>query len=100
MKLKFARQALADLNRLNKFVSTTAPNSLELAAERLLWGFNSIKKYPNIGYQLTRLKNDFRELLVPFGKGNYVIRYRIHKTSTVVLHIWHSRENRKKSQTE
>lgn len=91
--LRFSRSALTDLNRIYGFMNDTAPETLDAAAERLRWGFSSVKKYPTIGYLMDRLK-DFRELLVPFGKGNYIIRYRVTKRSVVVLHIWHNREKR------
>jgi plasmid stabilization system protein ParE len=35
-----------------------------------------------------------RELFVPFGAGAYVLRYRIHADTIVVLRVWHSREER------
>ncbi len=35
-----------------------------------------------------------RELFVPFGAGAYVLRYRIHDDTIVVILAWHSREER------
>jgi hypothetical protein len=33
-----------------------------------------------------------RELVVPFGAGAYVLRYRIQDETVVITRVWHSRE--------
>ena len=35
---------------------------------------------------------DRRELLVLFGAGAYVLRYRVHRDAVVIIRVWHSRE--------
>jgi len=35
-----------------------------------------------------------RELFIPFGASAYVLRYRIHDDTLVVIRVWHSREER------
>jgi plasmid stabilization system protein ParE len=35
-----------------------------------------------------------RELFVPFGASAYVLRYRIHHNTVVIIRVWHSREER------
>ncbi|OGQ07455.1 MAG: hypothetical protein A3G32_00805 [Deltaproteobacteria bacterium RIFCSPLOWO2_12_FULL_40_28] len=94
MQLFFASSALEDLNRIYAFVKVTYPKAVKLAAKRLYYGFNSLKKYPELGYPLFHLGKNFREFLVPFGKGNYIIRYRVLKKKLFVLHLWHNKENR------
>ena len=39
---------------------------------------------------------DVRELIVPFGQSNYVLRYayRAQTEEVIVLRIWHGREER------
>ena len=32
---------------------------------------------------------------IPFGIGAYVLRYRIHDETVVVIRVWHSREVRR-----
>jgi len=36
----------------------------------------------------------FREILIPFGAGNYVLRYREDNFTIVVIRVWHSKEER------
>jgi plasmid stabilization system protein ParE len=33
-------------------------------------------------------------VVAPFGRGAYVLRYRIDDDAVVVLRVWHSREER------
>jgi plasmid stabilization system protein ParE len=35
-----------------------------------------------------------RELIVPFGSGAYVVRYRVDRNDVVVARIYHGREDR------
>jgi plasmid stabilization system protein ParE len=41
-------------------------------------------------------KAGYRELVAPFGRGAYVIRYRIDygRDTVVIARIWHGREQR------
>lgn len=93
MKITFAPQALNDLKRLYQFIEDQNPRALKRAAVQLKSAFHILQKHPQAGYQLDHL-HPFRELLVPFGNGNYVIRYRIEKQTIHIVHLWHSREDR------
>jgi plasmid stabilization system protein ParE len=35
-----------------------------------------------------------RELVLPFGAGAYVLRYRIEGETIVMIRVWHGREQR------
>jgi len=37
---------------------------------------------------------DLRELIVPFGRGAYVVQYRVEADRVVVARIFHGREDR------
>ena len=93
MKLVFSPVAIEDLQRLYIFISERNPSSLKKAAKRLRQAFEILKEHPLIGYELDHLTG-IRELLIPFGKGNYVIRYRAEKKRVSIAHLWHSREDR------
>lgn len=93
MKLIFSRNALEDLERLYSFMSQINPSGLDKSAKRLNQSFDMLQEHPLAGYGLDQLPKT-RELLIPFGKGNYIIRYRIKNKQIHIAHIWHSRENR------
>ncbi|MDO9474042.1 MAG: type II toxin-antitoxin system RelE/ParE family toxin [Caulobacter sp.] len=37
---------------------------------------------------------DVRELIIPFGAGGYIIRYRVRDQTVVIARIFHSLEDR------
>jgi plasmid stabilization system protein ParE len=55
---------------------------------------HSLRDLPERGRPAIR--PEYRELIVPFGRGAYVVRYRIHleRDTVVVVRIWHGREQR------
>jgi plasmid stabilization system protein ParE len=55
---------------------------------------SSLGDLPERGRPATR--PGYRELVVPFGRGAYLIRYRIdfQRQTVVIVRIWHGREQR------
>lgn len=93
MKLVIAPTAYQDFQRIYSFIQKENPTVLGRAANHLEKAMSTLLKYPMAGYLLEELPL-FRELIVPFGKGNYVIRYRVEKETLFIVHLWHSREER------
>lgn len=93
MHLIFSPSAYQDLSRIYAFLAKTDPGAVAKAGVRLKQAFLSLSKYPLAGYPLGDLPR-FRELIWPFGKGHYVIRYRLEKDAVNIVHLWHSREDR------
>ncbi len=93
MTLIWLPEAKNDLDRLYTFLLDINPASAAKAMQAVLDGSNDLQTHPRTG----RPMNDGtsrRELFIPFGAGNYVLRYRIFDDKTVILRVWHSRENR------
>jgi plasmid stabilization system protein ParE len=55
---------------------------------------HSLAELPERGRPAAR--EGFRELIVPFGSGAYVIRYRVdrERNAVVIARVWHGRERR------
>ncbi|MBF0104444.1 MAG: type II toxin-antitoxin system RelE/ParE family toxin [Deltaproteobacteria bacterium] len=89
--LIFSPTSLADLQRINQFYLAIDPKVRRLALARLFEALKLVERFPNIG----RLQNrsGIREFVVPFGKGNFIIRYLPRKTKIHLAHIWHSMED-------
>lgn len=92
-KILFAPVARQDLERLFHFIQDANPAALGHAADRLKKAFELLQQHPQAGYLLDHLP-PFREILIPFGKGSYIIRYRLDKKTINVVHFWHSQEKR------
>jgi addiction module RelE/StbE family toxin len=93
VKLRFLPQAYADVERLHDFLSPKNSDAADRVADLLFESARSLKDTPRKGRPL---QSGFRELIVPFGKGAYVLRYRVDeaKGAILIVRIWHSREQR------
>jgi len=85
--------AVKDVMRLRKFIQDKNPSAAQRAASKIKEGVLILMSNPESGRPVDGL-NSFREILIPFGAGNYVLRYREDNLTIVVVRVWHSRENR------
>ena len=94
MKLIVSRAAAADLERLCSFLAKGDPAAACRAAATLESAIQSLDTLPERG-RPSKVPNA-RELIVPFGRSGYVVRYRysVERHEVVVLRVWHGRESR------
>lgn len=94
MKLVVAQAAVADLARLHAFLADKNPAAAEKAVATLAAAIQSLDLFPERGRPSAT--PNVRELIVPFGQSNYVLRYAYSASmdELVVIRIWHSREAR------
>ena len=84
-------EARDDVKRLFDFLVEVDPNAAQRAIIAIQSGTERLDEY----HQLCRAMNDDthrREFFIPFGAGAYVIRYRVHRDTVVILRVWHCRE--------
>lgn len=95
MKVVVAPEALADLERLRKFLVEKNPRAAARAVETLTQAIDSLTQFPERGRLAALPKH--RELVVPFGRSAYVVRYAFRRDDELVLvtRVWHGRERRK-----
>lgn len=93
MNLVWLPQAQADIQRLYDFLLERDPRAAERAIRAIQLGAQRLLEFPRIGRRMDDAA-ERRELSVPFGAGAYVLRYRIHEDTIVVIRVWHSREER------
>lgn len=93
MKLVWLPETVDDIERLFDFLVARNPLAARRAAETILGGAESLVEYPESGAPLQD-GSGRRELYLPFGAGAYVLRYRIHLETAVIIRVWHSRESR------
>jgi plasmid stabilization system protein ParE len=94
MKLIVSPSATADLARLHAFLADKNPGAADRVAAALIAAVQSLDILPERG-RASGTQN-VRELIVPFGRAGYVLRYayREQVDEVIVLRIWHSREMR------
>ena len=94
MTVRWLAPALDDIRRLYEFLLENDPRAAGRAARAIRVGASRLVDAPEIGRPLAD-GTDRRELLIPFSAGAYVLRYRIHDETVVVIRVWHSREVRR-----
>ncbi len=93
MRLVWLPAAQDDVRRLYDFLIEKDPRAAERAARAVRLGADRLDRNPRAGRRMDD-DTERRELFVPFGIGAYVIRYRIHDDTLIVIRVWHSREQR------
>ena len=92
LKLVWSPAARRDLIRLREFIEPHDPAAAGRAAAILRKAANLLQEQPGIGRRIEGRED--RELSVPFGQRGYLLRYRLHEDTIVILRIWHGLEDR------
>ena len=91
-RLRWTPQALRDVVRLHDFLFSKSRDAARRAIRAIRQGVKLLGKHPEIGRPIEDLPEEFREWVVEFGSGAYVILYRYSGTEVVILAIRHGRE--------
>ncbi|WP_159995945.1 type II toxin-antitoxin system RelE/ParE family toxin [Roseomonas sp. 18066] len=91
-------EAVDDLQRLLRFLQEKNPEAARRAARAIGAGATRLAGQGELGRPMGD-GTGRRELVVPFGAGAYVLRYRLDEGSdqplrVVVIRLWHGREAR------
>lgn len=85
--------ATKDIARLRSFIKSENPRAAQRAAKRIIEGVNILQENPEAGLPVEYLTN-YRDLMLAFGAGEYIIRYRKESAKRIVIvRIRHSRED-------
>ena len=84
--------ATRDVDRLRNFIKSENPRAAQRAAKRIVEVVNILQENPEAGVPVENLI-DYRDLMLTFGAGEYIIRYRQETASRVVIvRVRHSKE--------
>ena len=83
--------AARDIDRLRDFLKSKNPLAAQRAAKHIIEGVNILTDNPAAGVSVEELV-DYRELILPFGSGEYIVRYRLEGEQVVIVRVRHSRE--------
>ena len=90
--LKWTPQALADVQRLYRFLADKNPEAAKRAVQTIRAGVKILTRQPRIGHPAHDMDPEFREWLIPFGQSGYLVLYRIDAGTVVLLAVRHGRE--------
>lgn len=93
MKLIVSYAATADIERLRLFLRDKNPTAARRVVVALDNAVRSLTLFPERGRPSGIA--DARDLVVPFGRSAYILRYRYspQRDEIVILRIWHGRES-------
>jgi plasmid stabilization system protein ParE len=86
-------EALQDVMRLYELVAERSPEAARRAAARIAYVARQLEQHPELGQPMD--DGARRQVLLHFGAGAHVIRYRFdNEANVVIVRVWHSREQR------
>ncbi|MGO8706525.1 MAG: type II toxin-antitoxin system RelE/ParE family toxin [Terracidiphilus sp.] len=91
-RLKWSQAALLDVGRLHDFLAPKSPEAAQRAVSAVRQGVRALGKHPTIGRPIEEMAPEFREWLIEFGHGAYVVLYHFDGKESVILAVRHGRE--------
>jgi plasmid stabilization system protein ParE len=90
--LRWSQSALRDVGRLHSFLFSKNRDAARRAIRAIREGVKLLRDNPQIGRPVEELPPEFREWIIEFGQGAYVVLYRYNRNEVVLLAIRHGRE--------
>ena len=91
-RLVWSAPALRDLQRLYRFLAEKNTDAATRAVATIRQGVRTIARQPGIGRPAQDMEPDYREWPIEFGESGYVVLYRYHQQTAVILAVRHQRE--------
>ena len=89
-RLKWSQNALRDITRLYDFLSPKNRDAAKRAIKAIR--VKILGRNPELGRPIEEMPTEFREWIIEFGQGAYVVLYRFDGKEIVLLAIRHGRE--------
>ena len=94
--LTFSPTALRDLDRVRAFLRNKNRAAARRALQKILTSLKNLEDNPAMGRQVEDRSDEYRELVIPFGRDGYIAAYRYNTEVLMVLGVWHQREDRER----
>lgn len=91
-RLRWSQNALHDVARLYDFLHPKSRDAATRAIKAFREGVKALASHPEIGRPIEDLPAEFREWVIEFGHGAYIVLYRFDGREVVLLAIRHGRE--------
>jgi plasmid stabilization system protein ParE len=91
-QLKWSANSLKDVQRLHDFLAEKSPDAARRAVTSIREGVRALERFPQMGRPVDDLAAEFREWVIEFGQGAYVVLYHVDASEVVLLAIRHGRE--------
>lgn len=84
--------ALADVQRLYRFLALENPDAARRAVKTIRSGVNILAHQPHVGRPVEDMDAEFREWLIDFGSSGYIALYRLDGDRISILAVRHQKE--------
>jgi plasmid stabilization system protein ParE len=91
-RLVWTPRALADLDRLHRFLAERDRDAARRAVRAIRDGMRLIEAHPEAGRPAEGMDPEFRERWIAFGRSGDLALYRLDGRRVVVLAVRHGRE--------
>jgi plasmid stabilization system protein ParE len=91
-RLKWSQAAIQDVARLHSFLAPKNRDAAQRAVRTIRNGVKALGKHPAIGRPVDEMPPEFREWIIEFGHGAYVVLYHFDGKEAVILAVRHNRE--------
>jgi len=92
-RLRWTPQSLRDIVRLYDFLSPKSGDAARRAVKAIRPGVKLLGRFPEMGRLVEELPEEFRERVIDFGSGAYIVLYRYDGIEVVILAVRHERES-------
>ena len=91
-QLIWSPEALADVQRLYRFLAEKNPDAARRAAGAIRDGMQIIADHPDAGRPVDDMDPKFQEWPISFGASGYLALYRLEKDVALVVAVRHQKE--------
>lgn len=91
-QLIWTPSALADVQRLYRFLAPKNLDAARRAAQAIRAGAKILAHQPHIGRPIEEMEPEYREWLIDFGNAGYVVLYHVDSVSVSILAVRHQKE--------
>jgi plasmid stabilization system protein ParE len=92
-QVRFSAAAIRDLERLRQFLREKNPAAAKRAAMAIIKATDELHQFVQRGRPIEGMDEQYRELIIDFGRSGYVASYRVGVDGDVtILTIRHQRE--------
>ena len=91
-RLIWTPQALADVQRLYRFLAPKDKASAHRAIRTIRTGVKILAHQPQAGRPVEEMDPEFREWLIDFGSSGYIALYRFDGETVAILAVRHQKE--------
>ena len=91
-RLIWSPEALADVQRLYRFLAEKNPEAARRAAGTVRDGMQIIADHPNAGRPVDDMDPEFLEWPISFGASGYIALYHLQQDTALVVAVRHQKE--------